>query len=99
MKYSKDDASNANNDTLQFKFDISLDEQPSYTPYYSYTLEAVSADHIIVFRYTGPSEELFLKENGSYVLVAEVYKKVNGEWVLQETHSEVFDPNTNYVRG
>ena len=99
VKYSKDDASDANNDTLQFKFEISLDEQPSYTPYYSYTLEAVSADHVIVFRYAGPSEELYLKENGSYVLVAEVYKKINNAWVLQETLSEVFDPNTNYVRG
>lgn len=99
VKYSKDDASDDNNDTLQFKFDISLDEQPSYTPYYSYTLEAVSADHVIVFSYAGASEELYLKENSVYVLVSQAYKKINGVWVLQETLSEVFDPNTNYVRG
>lgn len=30
---------------------------------------------------------------------AAVYKKVNGSWVLQTNLANVFDANTNYVKG
>lgn len=51
VKYSKDDASDANNDSLQFKVSITLNE--SFTPgtYYSYTISNIQADHSIVVSY------------------------------------------------
>lgn len=44
------------------------------------------------------STYLTLKENGSYVDIMSVYKKINNVWVLQTDLENVFDENTNYVR-
>lgn len=100
VKYSKDDASDANNDTLQFKVDISLSD-PSWTPstYYGYDITNISADHAILVT-SSAVDILYLKENGSWVAFSGVvYKKVNGSWVQQSNLQNVFDTNTNYVRG
>lgn len=45
VKYSKDDASSANNDTLQFKVTITYSQSVSY---YSYTISNITTDHAIV---------------------------------------------------
>lgn len=101
VKYSKDDASDANNDTLQFKVAITLSD-PSWTPstYYGYDITNVSEDHTILVTSSAAADILYLKENGSWVAFSGVvYKKVNGSWVQQSNLRTVFDTNTNYVRG
>ena len=88
VKYSKDDASAANNDTLQFKVAITLDEP--YTPgtYYGYDITNISADHVIVVTSSGGEvNTAYLKVNGVWKEVA-VYKKVNGSW------QQITDPTT-----
>ena len=65
---------------------------------YVYTISNVTADHIIVVSATG-NPTIYFKSNGSWVAAAAVYKKVNGSWVLQSNLSNVFDNNTNYVKG
>lgn len=96
VKYSKDDASAANNDTLQFKVAITLDEP--YTPgtYYGYDITNISANHTIVVTASGGQDTAYLKVNGSWVEVSEVYKKINGSWVKQTSLSNVFDSGTKY---
>ena len=95
VKFSKDDGSAANNDTLQFKVAITLDEP--YTPgtYYGYDITNISADHTIVVT-ASAQDTAYLKVNGSWVEVSEVYKKINGSWVKQTSLSNVFDSGTNY---
>lgn len=53
VKYSKDDASDANNDTLQFKVQITLDEPYTPTTYYGYDITSIAADHAIVVTASG----------------------------------------------
>lgn len=100
VKYSKDDASDSNNDTLQFKVAITLDEP--YTPgiYYGYDISNISADHVIVVTASGgDTSKLYVKLNGSWVEVATAYKKVNGSWVAQSDVTSVFQSGINYVKG
>lgn len=69
--------------------------------YYSYTY-TVSGDATIAVTIgtPGPSTAtIYYKNNGSWVAATAVYKKVNGSWVLQSNLSNVFDANTNYVKG
>ncbi len=47
VKYSKDDATDSNNDTLQFK--ISSIEMLETNNYYTYTLSSISTGHSLVF--------------------------------------------------
>lgn len=65
VKYSKDDASDANNDTLQFKVAIELDETPVYSMYWEYTIDNVQGTHVIV-----------VSEAVNFV----IYQKINGVW-------------------
>lgn len=66
---------------------------------YIYTLTNVIADHTIVVTAGAVSQTIYVKISGSWVPATSVYKKVNGSWVLQSDLSNVFDPNTNYVKG
>lgn len=95
IKYSKDDASDANNDTLQFQVTITYSQSVSY---YSYTISNIQADHTIVVT-SGSTQTIYFKNNGSWVSATAVYKKVNGSWVQQSDLSNVFNSSTNYVRG
>lgn len=99
VKYSKDDASDANNDTLQFKVSITLDEPFTPGSYYGYDITNIAADHVIVVTGGSGGPKLYFKENGSWVEATEVYKKVNGVWVKQTDLTTVFNANTNYVKG
>ena len=45
-----------------------------------------------------PTEQMHIKQNGYWVEVQEVYKKVNGVWVLQEDLKSLFSTTTNYVK-
>ena len=100
VKYFKDSYTDSNNDSLQFKIAITLNE--SFTPgtYYGYDISSISADHTIVVAVSGGSNPtIYYKVNGSWVAATAVYKKVSGSWVLQSNLSNVFDANTNYVKG
>lgn len=67
---------------------------------YVYTINSVNGDHtIIVTESSTQTEVIYFKNNGSWVAATAVYKKVNGSWVLQSDLSNVFDVNTNYVKG
>lgn len=99
VKYSKDDASNANNDTLQFSVAITLNEP--YTPsttYYGYDINNIVIDHVIVVTYSGSSPTIYLKVNGSWIQCSKVYVKTNGTWVERTDYSSVFDTTVNYVK-
>lgn len=82
VKYSKDDASDANNDTLQFKVAITLDEPFTPGTYYEYTISNITADHtILVVSSGGLSYTLYAKVNGAWKKATAVYVKQNGSWV------------------
>lgn len=97
VKYSKDDASASNNDTLQFKVAITLDEPFTPGTYYGYDISNVSADHVIVVTASGGQQDTaYIKVGGVWKEVSAVYKKVNGSWVQQTSLSNVFDSGTHY---
>lgn len=66
---------------------------------YTYTVDG-NATIDVTIGTPGPSTAtIYYKNNGSWVAATAVYKKVNGSWVLQSNLSNVFDSNTNYVKG
>ena len=95
VKFSKDDGTASNNDTLQFNVTITLNQSVTY---YTYTISNVTADHVIVVNASGSQPKIFVKVNGTWTQYSKVYKKVNGAWVEQasSTWATLFDTNTNY---
>ena len=96
VKYSKDDASAANNDTLQFQVVITYSQSVTY---YTYTISNITADHtILVTSGGGSTPKFYIKNNGTWTQYSKIYKKVNGSWVEQSssTWSTLFNTNTNY---
>ncbi len=98
VKYSKDDASDANNDTLQFKVAITLNSAAPSGMYYGYDITNIQADHTIVVVAVA-SDKIYLKISGSWVEATKVYKKINGSWVEQSDLTSVFSSGTNYRSG
>lgn len=96
VKYFKDSYTDSNNDSLQFKVAITLNE--SFTPgtYWGYTLSNITADHTIVVSSVVAQDKLYIKVNGSWVEATAVYKKVNGSWVEQADLTSVFESGVNY---
>lgn len=99
VKYSKDDASDANNDTLQFKVAITLNEPFTPGTYYGYDITNIQADHAIVVTQSGGQPKLYVKLNGSWVEVIKAYKKVSGSWVEQNDLTSVFNNVDNFMKG
>lgn len=97
VKYSKDDASDDNYDTLQFKVAISLDEPFTPSTYWGYDITNVRADHAIVVAAVATTA-LHVKLNGSWVQVTTAYRKVSGAW-QQVAVDQAFDSSNRYVRG
>lgn len=97
VKYSKDDASDDNDDTLKFKVAITLNESYSPTPYYVYEITNIQGDHTIVVA-NRETNTLYTKKNGSWVEVVKAYKKQNGSWVEVAIDS-VFNSTDKYVCG
>lgn len=97
VKYSKDDASDSNNDTLQFKVAITLDEPFTPGSHYEYVIQNITTDHAIVVAATSTGPTMYVKSNGSWVAVTKAYHKVNGSW-QQVALGEAFDTDTRYVR-
>ena len=66
---------------------------------YVYTISSVAANHTIVVTASGVTDTIYFKNNGAWVAATKVYKKVNGTWVQQTNLTNVFDQQTNYVKG
>ena len=67
---------------------------------YKYTITNVSTNHEIIVSNAGGSQPtIYYKLNGNWVAAVAVYKKVNGSWVLQSNLANVFDADTNYIKG
>jgi hypothetical protein len=78
----------------------SLVYTPAYTygnlsqpAYYTYTITNVQANHTIVVSL----QKIYLKINGSYVQMTNVYKKISNEWVRQTDYTTLFDNNHIYI--
>lgn len=95
VKYSKDDASAANNDTLQFKVAITLNG--TAPTYYSYTITNIVADHTIVVTASGGEvNTAYLKVNGVWKELS-VWKKVNGSWQTVTDPATVISVANKYI--
>ena len=94
VKYSKDDASDANNDTLQFKLAITLNEPFAPGTYWAYDITNVQADHAIVVT-SASTTALYVKQNGSWVQVSKAYRKVSGSW-QEVALDQAFQSGVNY---
>ena len=98
VKYSKDDASDSGNDTLQFKVAITLDEPFTPGSYWGYDINDIAADHTIVVVASSTGPKLYVKLNGSWVAVTKAYRKINGAWQQVDVGS-AFSSDTKYVKG
>jgi len=80
-KYFKDNYTDDNNDSFQFKVAITLNE--SFTPgtYWVYTLSNITVDHTVIFSSGSVSLPIRVKQNGSWVTPSKVYVKQSGSWV------------------
>ena len=97
VKYSKDDASAANNDTLQFKVAITLNG--TAPTYYGYTIANIVADHTIVVTASGGEvNTAYLKVNGVWKELT-VWKKVNGSWQAVTDPATVISIANKYRMG
>lgn len=94
VKYSKDDASDSNNDTLQFKVSITLDEPFTPGSYWGYDINDIATDHVIVVTKSGP--DMYVKLNGTWVKVTKVYRKTSGAW--SEIDPSTLDSTAKYVK-
>lgn len=95
VKYSKDDASAANNDTLQFKVAITLNG--TAPTYYGYTITNIVADHTIVVTASGGEvNTAYLKVNGVWKELS-VWKKVNGLWQAVTDPATVISVANKYI--
>ena len=96
VKYSKDDASDSNNDTLQFKLAITLNEPFAPGTYWAYDITNVQADHAIVVT-SASTTALYVKQNGSWVQVSKAYRKVSGNWT-EVSLDQAFQDGVNYLK-
>lgn len=99
VKFFKDQYTDENNDSLQFKVAITLTEPYTPSTYYGYDITNIQGDHAIVVTASSAQPELYVKVNGSWVQVQAAYKKVNGSWVQQSDLTTVFQQGVNYKQG
>lgn len=99
VKYFKDSYTDSNNDTLQFKVSISPKEAWEADVYYLYTIDDINENHVIVAAVVDDTPVLYTKVGGAWKAVYKVYKKVNGAWVEQTDLVNLFNADTNYLKG
>ena len=105
VKYKKDAYTDSNNDTLQFRIEIELNEPvDDGTFYYEYTCPSITGESQLVAVF-GPTPErttyIYIKENGQWKSYNAIYKKVNGVWEKQslKTWNTVFSETEKYIKG
>ena len=67
--------------------------------HYTYTYTVSTNSVIVVTIGSQQTQTIYVKVNGAWVAMSKAYKKVNGSWIEQTDLSNVFDANTNYVKG
>lgn len=85
--------------TSQLQLVEGQDKQGNRIVNYTYTISNVSAAHTLQITVGGAGPVVYLKINDTWRQCSAVYKKVNGSWVKQTDLSNLFDANTNYVKG
>lgn len=80
-KYFKDNYTDDNNDSLQFKIAITLNEPFAPGTYWVYTLSNITADHTVVFSSGSVALPIRVKQNGSWVTPSKVLVKQSGSWI------------------
>lgn len=64
-----------------------------------------TASHLYIYgaeitvEYTLPTNQLMIKDNGSWINVTTVYQKVNNTWVEQTDLENLFNTSMEYLRG
>lgn len=81
--------------TCYIEYEIPTSEIDHYT----YTFEVDGDATIKVNIGSTITQTIYYKNNGTWIAAVSVYKKINGSWIEQTDLSNVFDPNTNYVKG
>lgn len=100
VKYFKDSYTDSNNDTLQFKIDITPNEELPSNVYYEYRIDAVHENHTIVaIVQTASGPVLYVVENGQLVAISKIYRVTNGVLVEVTDIEGTFNISSNYVRG
>lgn len=79
-KYFKDNYTDDNNDSFQFKIAITLNEPFTPGTYWVYTLSNITTNHTVVFTAAGIMP-FRVKQNGTWVTPSKVLVKQNGSWV------------------
>ncbi len=69
---------------------------PLSTPYYTYTIANISADHIISIS-DASSEKLYIKIGGEYKKARKIFKKISGVWT--EVSLDTLNANNVYFYG
>lgn len=88
--------------TVRYMYIYGVSFTVSYTVddvFYIYTISSVNTAHTITVSLAVVPETIFRKVGAVWTQLdyANVYKKVNGSWVLQESPSDAFDSDVNYV--
>lgn len=98
VKYFKDSYTDSNNDTLQFKVEITPNEAFEPGVYYEYSIKNVSEDHLIFVTTQSLDEpKLYLKKNDNWKMVLKAYKKINNNWIEVSDIRSVFEDGQNYL--
>lgn len=79
-KYFKDNYTDDNNDSFQFKIAITLNEPFTPGTYWVYTLSNITTNHTVVFTAAGIMP-FRVKQNGTWITPSKVLVKQNGSWV------------------
>ena len=88
IKYLKNNRTNQNNDTLQFRIELI----PKEAPHYIYTAQNVEDDLDFIIYYELP----YFKQNGMYQIGKRLYKKINNIWIEQIVYSNTWDNTLHY---
>ena len=80
-KYFKDNYTDDNNDSFQFKIAITLNEPFTPGTYWVYTLSNITTDHTVVFSSGSVALPIRVKDNGTWKTATKVFVKQNGSWV------------------
>lgn len=101
VKFFKDQYTDENNDSLQFKVSITLNEPFTPETYYAYTISNVQADHTIVVTAGGQVQTIYIKTGGSWTAqsVQKVYVKTGGAWAEKTDWSQAFSTAQKYLKG
>lgn len=96
VKFFKDGYTNSNNDTLQFRVEITPNSPvPGGTFYYEYTM-VIMADGVLNAVFGEITQQISIVVNGAVRIASRVWKVIDGKAVEQTDYSTVFETGKNY---